>query len=135
MAEGLLRHHAGDRFDVHSAGLAPKGINPYAIQAMDALGIDIRGQRSKGIDEYMERMTFDDVITLCGHADQTCPQAMWAGGIKFHWPFDDPAAVEGTDAEKLAAFCDIRDQIEAKIRVWLAKPDRPTPPPSPPLAH
>lgn len=125
MAEALLREHASDQFEVYSAGLEPKGINPFAIQAMDELGIDIRGQRSKGTEEFMGRMFFHYVITLCGHADQSCPRALWAtGGEKIHWPFDDPAAIEGTDAEKLAAFRDIRDQIDAKIKVWLQETEK-----------
>lgn len=120
MAEGLLRHHANDQFEVHSAGIEPKGINPFSIKAMDEIGIDIRGQRSKGTKEYMGRVFFPFVITVCGHADATCPQALWAqGGVKLHWPFEDPAAVEGTDEEKLAAFREIRDQIDARIKRWL----------------
>ena len=120
MAEALLRHHAGEQFDVHSAGLEPKGLNPFAIQAMDELGINIRGQRSKGTKEYMGRVFFHFVITVCGHADKSCPQALWAqGGKKLHWPYEDPAAIEGTDDEKLAAFREVRDQIESRIKLWL----------------
>jgi arsenate reductase len=120
MAEALLRHHAGDQFEVFSAGLEPKGVNPFAIQAMDEVGIDIRGQWSKGTKEYMGRMFFNYVITVCGNADKSCPQALWAhGGKKLHWPFEDPAAVEGTDDEKLAAFRDTRDQIDAQIQAWV----------------
>jgi arsenate reductase len=120
MAEALLRHHAGDQFEVYSAGLEPKGLNPFAIEAMDELGIDIRGQRSKGVEEFMGRMFLHYVITVCGNADQSCPQALWArGGQKLHWPFDDPAAVEGTDEDKMAAFRQIRDQIDARIQLWL----------------
>ena len=121
MAEGLLRHHAGDQFEVFSAGLEPKGINPFAIQAMDEQGIDIRGQWSKSTKEYMGRIAFHYVITVCGNADKSCPQALWVtpGTKKLHWPFEDPAAVEGTDAEKIAAFRDIRDQIDTKIQSWL----------------
>lgn len=120
MAEALLRHHAGDQLEVYSAGLEPKGINPFAIRAMDELGIDIRGQRSKDTSEFMGRLFLHYVITLCGHADKSCPQALWAqGGQKSHWPFDDPAAVEGTDEAKLAAFRTVRDQINTRIQAWL----------------
>jgi len=122
MAEGLLRHHADDRFEVFSAGLEAKGINPYAIRAMDEIGIDIRGQRSKDTREYMGRMFFHDVITVCGKADKSCPQALWAqGGQKLHWPFEDPAAVEGSDEAKLAKFREVRDQIAAKVQQWVAE--------------
>jgi arsenate reductase len=120
MGEALLRHHAGEQFDVYSAGLEPKGLNPYAIRAMDELGIDIRGQHSKSTKEYMGRMFFHFVITVCGHADKSCPQALWAqGGKKLHWPFEDPAAVEGMDEEKLAAFQETRDALEACITFWI----------------
>lgn len=120
MAEGLMRQYAGERFEVYSAGLEPKGINPYAIQAMDEIGIDIRGQRSKGVQEFMGRMFFHYLITVCGHADANCPQALWAqGGMKLHWPFEDPAAVEGTDEAKLAAFRETRNLLAAKIKSWI----------------
>lgn len=120
MAEALLREYAGDQFEVFSAGLEPKGLNPFAIQAMDELGIDIRGQHSKSVKEFMGRMFLRYVITVCSDADRSCPQALWAhGGTKLHWPFDDPAAVEGTDGEKLAKFRQVRDQIDQRIKVWL----------------
>jgi arsenate reductase (thioredoxin) len=120
MAEGLLRHHAGDTFEVFSAGLEAKGINPFAIRAMDELGIDIRGQRSKDTSEYMGRMFFHYVITVCGNADKSCPQALWAqGGQKLHWHFEDPAAATGSDEEIIATFCEIRNQIDARIKTWL----------------
>jgi arsenate reductase (thioredoxin) len=120
IAEGLLRHLASDTFDVFSAGIEPKGINPYTTHVMNEAGIDISGQRSKQVKEYMGQMFFDYLITVCSDAEQNCPQALWSqGGKKLHWYFDDPAAVEGTDEEKLAKFQDIRDQIEAKLKVWL----------------
>jgi len=120
MTEALLRHNADDNFEVFSAGLEAKGINPYAIRAMDEIGIDIRGQRSKDTREYMGRVFFHYVITVCGNADKSCPQALWAqGGQKLHWPFEDPAAATGSDEEIIAAFREIRDQIDARIKVWL----------------
>lgn len=122
MAEALLRHCAGDRFEVYSGGIEPKGVNPYAIRAMDEVGIDIRGQRSKGTQEFMGRMYFRYLITVCGHADANCPQALWAqSGLKMHWPFEDPAAVEGSDEEKLTAFRETRNLLEAKIKSWMAE--------------
>lgn len=122
MAEALLRQYAGDRFEVYSAGIEPKGLNPYAIRAMNEIGIDISGQRSKGIGEFMGKMFFRYVITVCGHADANCPQALWArGGEKLHWPFEDPAAVEGTDEQKLMAFRETRNLLEAKIKSWIAE--------------
>ncbi len=125
MAEALLRSAAGDQFEVHSAGLQPKGVNPYTIRVMDELGISIRDQWSKNVDEYMKsRMFLHFVITVCSDADKACPQALWIqNGIKLHWPFADPAAVEGTDEEKMAAFRAVRDQIKERIQLWLQEPE------------
>ena len=122
MGEALLHRYAGEQFEVHSAGLEPKGINPYTIRVMDEVGIDIRGQHSKSTREYMGRMFFHYLITVCSDADKNCPQALWAqGGKKLHWPFDDPAVVEGSDEEKLAKFREVRDQIAARIQSWIAE--------------
>lgn len=127
MAEALLRHYGGDQFEVHSGGIEPKGVNPYAIRAMDEVGIDIRGQRSKGTKEFMGQVFFRYLITVCGHADANCPQALWAqSGTKLHWPFEDPAAVEGTDAEILAAFRETRNLLETKIKSWIAEINKET---------
>ncbi|MBK9123831.1 MAG: arsenate reductase ArsC [Chloroflexi bacterium] len=121
MAEGLLRYMAGDLFEVYSAGLDPKGLNPFAILAMDELGIDIRGQRSKSLREYMGFMHFGWVITVCANAEEHCPAPLWANGNKEHWPFDDPAAGEGSDDAKLAAFRTVRDQIKARLVPWIGE--------------
>lgn len=122
MGEAFLHHYAGEQFEVHSAGLEPKGINPYTIRVMDEVGIDIRGQHSKSTRDYMGRMFFHYLITVCSDADKNCPQALWAqGGKKLHWPFDDPAALEGTDEEKLSKFREVRDQIAAKIQSWVTE--------------
>lgn len=120
IGEAFLRHYAGDRFDVYSAGLEPKGINPFTIQVMDEVGIDIRGHTSDSLRKYMGHMHFNYAITVCSHADQHCPQALWSQGVKLHWPFDDPAAVDGSDDDKLAKFREVRDQIAAQIRAWVA---------------
>ncbi|NWG16205.1 MAG: arsenate reductase ArsC [Chloroflexi bacterium] len=120
MAEALLRKYAGDRFEVHSAGLEPKGIHPLTVRVLDEIGVDISGQHSKSLKTYMGRDFFRYVITVCGHADANCPQPLWAqGGVKLHWPFDDPAAVEGTEETQLAKFREVRDQIDQKIQDWL----------------
>ena len=122
MAEGLLRHLAGDQFEVYSAGLDPKGVNPYAVRAMDEIGIDIRGQYSKSVTEYMGKMLFPYVITLCSDADTRCPHALWAWtSQKLHWPFDDPAQATGTDEEILGSFRQVRDQIDTRLQSWLVE--------------
>ena len=122
MAEALLRERAGDRFEIYSAGIEPKGLNPHAVRAMEERGIDIRDQRSKSVREFMGRMFFSFVITVCSDADKSCPQALWAtSGKKLHWPFDDPAAATGSDAEIMAVFRRVRDEIDARLGVWLAE--------------
>ena len=119
LAEALLRMKAPDQFEVFSAGLEPKGINPFAIRVMDELGVDIRGQQSTHVDEYLGRH-FNFVITVCGDADELCPQALWEhGGRKLHWPFDDPARFVGSEDETLTVFRRTRDDIAARIDAWL----------------
>ncbi len=120
MAEALLRKHAGDRFDVYSAGLEPKGIHPYTRRVMQEIGIDLSGQRSKHLNEYLGKLHFEHLITVCGNAEKTCPTFPGAGQRQ-HWPFDDPAAVEGSEEEKLVQFRQVRDQIDQRIQVWLAE--------------
>lgn len=121
MAEAFLRKYAGDRFEVHSAGLEPKGINPYTIRVMEEVGIDLSGHRSKGVNEYLGKVLFHYLITVCDDADKNCPTT-WPGvNQRLHWSFEDPAAFEGTEEEKLAKFREIRDKIEARILEWLAQ--------------
>jgi arsenate reductase (thioredoxin) len=122
MAEALLRKHGGERFAVFSAGLEPHAINPLTIRVMEEQGVDMSAHRSKSVEEYLGKASFDYVITVCAKVDKNCP--IFPGvTTRLHWPFDDPAAVTGTDAERLAAFRRVRNEIEAKIRSWLAEQD------------
>jgi arsenate reductase len=121
IAEALLRARAGDQFEVFSAGLEPKGIHPYTKQVMDEVGIDISQQYSKSVREYMGHLHFHYMITVCAHAEANCPTTALGFGEKLHWSFDDPAAVEGTDEEKLSKFRSIRNQIDLQIQVWLSE--------------
>ncbi|CAN5447405.1 hypothetical protein BH10ACI2_BH10ACI2_06010 [soil metagenome] len=117
MAEGLLRHFAGDRFEVESAGTVASFVRPEAIAAMAEIGIDISAHRSKCLDEFLGEY-FDLIITVCDNANQTCP-VFPGNGTRIHWSFDDPAAVQGNDSERLAAFRTVRDQIEARLQtLW-----------------
>jgi arsenate reductase len=121
MAEAFLRHLAGDRYEAHSAGMEPKGLHPLTVQVMQEVGIDIRDQRSKAVKEYMGRMQFDDAVIVCRKAEDDCPRIN-ADAKRIHrWLFEDPARAEGTDEEKLAKFREVRDQIEARVRLWLAE--------------
>ena len=116
MAEGLLRHDAGERVVVESAGTRPSRVRPEAITVMRELGIDISRHESKGVERFAGE-TFDYVLTVCDHARETCP-IFPGGAVQRHHSFDDPAAVDGTDAERLAAFRRVRDEIRAFLRTF-----------------
>ncbi len=117
MAEGLLRHEGGDRFDVVSAGTHPTHLRPEAVTAMQELGIDISAQWSKPVDAFIGR-EFDYVITVCDSAQRNCP-VFPASTQRIHWTIEDPAAVEGGDLARLAAFRRARDDLRSRIRDWL----------------
>jgi len=120
MAQAWLRTLASDRFEVYSAGLEPHDIHPLTIQVMEEAGVDMRGYRSKHLDEYIGKIDFDYLITVCGDADERCPYFPGMG-VRIHWPFEDPPAFEGPQEEKLALFRKVRDQIKAKIEEWLGE--------------
>ena len=116
MAEAFLRKYAGKHFEAHSAGLEPKGVNPFTIQVMQEVGIDMSNQTSKGVDTYLGKVLFQYLITVCDDADKNCP-TVWPGvNTRMHWSFEDPAAFQGTDEEKLEKFRQIRDLIDDKIK-------------------
>ena len=117
MAEGLLRHLAGDRFDVHSAGTQPKGLAEQTIGVMREIGIDVSGQRSKHVDEYASQ-PFDYVITVCDSARQACP-VFPGGGKRIHWDVEDPADAEARGESTVQAFRDARDKLRGRIEGFL----------------
>lgn len=117
MAEGLLRSLGGDKFEVESAGTVASFVRPQAIAAMAEIGIDISGHRSKCLDEFL-RTAFDNIITVCDNANQTCP-SFSGKAQRTHWSLEDPAEVDGTEEEKLAAFRKIRDQLIIKIKEFI----------------
>ena len=121
MAEAFLRKYGGDRFESYSAGLEPKGIHPYTVQAMEEIDIPLTGQYSKDVREYMGKLHFGYLITVCANAEEKCPTTFPSVGQRLHWAFDDPAAFEGTGEEKLLKFREVRDQIDECIREWLAE--------------
>jgi arsenate reductase len=121
MAEAFLRKYGGNEFEAYSAGLEPKEINPYAEYVMEEVGVSLSGQYSKHIREYMGKMHFAYVITLCGKAEETCPTTFPGIAQRLHWLFEDPAAFTGSEDEKLAKFREVRDQIEQHIKTWLAE--------------
>ena len=116
MAEGILRHDAGDRFEVRSAGTKPGRVRPEAIAVMSELGIDISGYRSKGVDEFREQ-DFDYVLTVCDNARESCP--VFPGRAKrIHQAFEDPAALQGTETERMALFRRVRDEIREYLKTF-----------------
>jgi arsenate reductase len=118
MAEGLLRHDAGDRFEAFSAGVDPTRVRPEAIEAMRQIGIDISDHRSKSVDEFAGR-EFDYVITVCDNANEHCP--IFPGETKrIHWSIDDPASVQGDEETRLAVFRRVRDEIRHRLQLFAA---------------
>ena len=118
MAEGVLRWLGGDAFDVHSAGSIATRVNPFAVQAMEEIGVDIRAQFSKTFERYLGQ-PWDAVITVCDNAAENCP-FMPGQYHRIHWSFPDPASVEG-DGAKLHAFREVRDGLIEKFKVFVAQ--------------
>jgi len=113
MAEGLLRHLGGDRFEAHSAGTEATQVRPLAITAMSELGVDISTQASKTLDPYVDQR-FDHVITVCDDANETCPYFPNATH-RSHWSLPDPSKATGTEAEQLAVYRQVRDDLRGRI--------------------
>jgi arsenate reductase (thioredoxin) len=113
MGEGFLRNMAGDYFEALSAGIEPKGLNPLAVEVMREIGIDISQQRSKDVREFLGS-PIPYIITVCDNAKEHCP--IFPGTYKYmHWSIEDPAAVQGTEEERLTVFRQIRDQIGSRV--------------------
>ena len=121
MGETLLRHIAGERFNVYSAGTDPKGINPLAEQVLSEIGVSTEGVRSKHVSEYLGKLTFDHVIIVCDSANETCPRTSPGMLNRLFWPFEDPPALQGTAAERLDKFREVRYKIRAKLTDWVAE--------------
>lgn len=119
MAEAFLRKYAGSHLMAYSAGLKPGAINPYTERVMREIGIDLSGQHSKSVKEYLGKMSFTYLITVCAEAEAKCPTAFPGISHRLSWPFDDPAAVGRSEEEKLQKFREVRDQIEKRIKLWL----------------
>ena len=117
MAEGLLRHAGDGRFEVQSAGIAPRQIRAEAIEVMREIGIDISQQRSKSVDEFANQK-FDYVITVCDNANERCPT--FPGGTKrIHWNFDDPATASGDKNQRFSVFRRVRDELSQRLRLFV----------------
>ena len=119
MAEAFLRDYAGDRYEVHSAGLEPQGINPYTVKVLNEIGIDISDHRSKSVREYMGHVIFTYVITVCDHAEEHCPTIFVQQSNHLHWSFEDPAALAGSSEGKMVKFREVRDRIRNQVQRWV----------------
>ncbi|MEW5957133.1 MAG: arsenate reductase ArsC, partial [Chloroflexota bacterium] len=119
MAQAFLRKYAGEVFEAHSAGLDPKSINPYTVRVMEEIGIDLDGQYSKSLRDYLGKVHCRYLITVCAHAEKNCPRVFPSVVEHLHWEFEDPAAFEGPEEARLQKFRDIRDQIDERLKVWL----------------
>lgn len=120
MAEAFLRAYAGDHFEIYSAGLEPKGyILPDVLTVMKERGLDMAGQSSKSVREYLGKTVFAHTITVCGDAEENCPAIFLNMGKHEHWPFDDPDKFRGSDSEKLEITRQVRDQIARRVLQWL----------------
>lgn len=119
MAEGILRHAAGDILDVQSAGSKPAGyVHPQAVRVMKEIGMNISGHQSKHMNEFLSR-DVETVITVCGNADQACP--VFPGQVnRHHWGFDDPAHAAGNEDEVLGVFRRVRDEIRRVFEAYAA---------------
>jgi arsenate reductase len=126
MAEGLLRHLAGDRFEVMSAGIDPTDeIHPCAVEAMSEIGIDISDQYPKGLRTYLGKEFFNYLIIVCARAEERCPKTFPGVGTTFSWVFEDPRRDEEVPYDSmLERFREVRDEIELKIRDWLEHPEK-----------
>ena len=117
MAEGLLRHEEGTSWEVFSAGTMPTRIRPEAIAVMGEAGMDISGHHSKPVDEYLGQ-DFDYVITVCDNARETCP-VFPAKTQRIHWSIEDPAAIGGSEEERLDAFRRARNELQGRLRAFI----------------
>ncbi|HUQ78562.1 MAG TPA: MerR family transcriptional regulator [Patescibacteria group bacterium] len=117
IAEAVLGRLGGADFEVHSAGTEPKGVNPFTVQILDSAGFDWSGARSQSVDEFAGQ-SFDYVITVCDRARQTCPTFPGSQN-RLHWGLDDPAEVEGSDAERLGAFQRTYTEVNQRVRPFV----------------
>jgi arsenate reductase (thioredoxin) len=119
MAEALLRHRGGDRFEVASAGTEARGVNPLAVRAMAEIGVDMDGHTSKTLDRFLGER-WDYVVTVCDSTNESCPMFPGAS-TRLHWSFDDPSAATGGEEERLRVFRRVRDEIAERIESWWAQ--------------
>ncbi len=124
MAEALLRHRAGDRFEAASAGLEPgPEVHPFALRVLEEKGVSTAGLRPKTVREFLGFVRVRWAVFVCSRAAEACPVAWPDLSERLYWPLDDPATVEGTEEQRLAAFRRVRDELEVRIAEWPAALD------------
>lgn len=119
MAECLLRKRGGDKFEACSAGLEPGVVNPLTIRVLEEVGVDTSQLYSKALKTFMGKVAVRYGIVVCEKAQQICPRFYPFAMNNLYWPFEDPAAFEGTEEERLEKFRDVRDEIDERIMQWL----------------
>ena len=117
MAEALLRSFGGDDFEVHSAGLEPRGLHPMTIKIMQKINIDVSQQESKHLDKYLNH-SFDYIITVCDRANDKCP-TFPGDNERIHWSFDDPALIDDNADAQYQIFQRVCGEISERIRIWV----------------
>jgi arsenate reductase len=124
MGEAILRARAGDRFEAASAGMDPRGVNPLTLRVLEEIGVPTDDLQSKPSSQFLAKVAVRYAIIVCEKANRSCPRIYPFAAQTLYWPFEDPAAFEGTERERLEKFREVRDQITAKIDEWLAEVDR-----------
>ena len=119
MAEALLRHHAGDRFEVCSAGLEPTEVHPLTLRVLDEVGIDTSALAAEGLDTYMAKVSVQYAIIVCERTQSQCPRLYPFARETLYWPFEDPAAFRGAPDAHVQKFREVRDLIQALLVDWL----------------
>ena len=119
LAEALLRHLSGDRFEVCSAGLQPTEIHPLTRRVLDEIGVDTTALRAECLETYMAKVSVQYAIVVCERTQAQCPRLYPFAQRTLYWPLEDPVSSPGSPEERLEKFRDIRDQIEDRLRAWL----------------
>ncbi|MGI8650305.1 MAG: arsenate reductase ArsC [Rubrobacter sp.] len=124
IAEALLRHHAGDRFEAYSAGVHAAGeMHPHVEEVLGEIGVDLADQHPKGLGEYFGKVGFNYLIIVCARAEEECPTTFPGVGTRFSWIFDDPRDASVADEDRLEKFREVRDGIELRLLDWLERPE------------
>ncbi len=120
MAEALLRARGGERYEALSAGMEPKGVHPFTLRVLEEIDVPTAGLESKHVSQFLGHIQVHVLIVVCDGANESCPRIFPGMRERLFWPFDDPASATGIEAERLEVFRRVRDEIDQRIRTWLA---------------